>query len=435
MDLMEKTLYDAATQGDVHKLSELLENDPLILDRAILNSPHKTPLHAAAFLGHVEFVKEVMKVNSYMCLLRDKAGRNSLHLAAMSGKLEVLKAIIDSTPQAVREKTDDGGTILHLCAKYGRLEALKMVVNAIDDPDPLNAIDHPDLLNAKNDDGMTILHMAIVYRQTETIKYLLDEARVGVNIKNANGKTALDLLSAQGKIRSEIRSSLQKSEALRGKDVLNGDQTFRVLMAKNRKTIMVVASLIATMAFQVVVNPPGGVWQDDLSEGPNPHKIGEAVMAKTHPALCRRLIRAASTAFVSSLTTVVLLMDETRFTRSSMVSLVVLLRIMSVAIMSLLLTYAISLVAVVPKDIRGKLSETGVIVLIVVMAWSTTISYDSYYIWHLIKNWRTIVMPPIMSAIREGRTLNIADLQREIYLRALVNQQPGGHGVDARPAA
>ena len=99
----------------------------------------------------------------------------------------------------------------------------------------------------------------------QTIKYLLDEARVGVNIKNANGKTALDLLSAQGKIRSEIRSSLQKSEALRGKDVLNGDQTFRVLMAKNRKTIMVVASLIATMAFQVVVNPPGGVWQDDLS--------------------------------------------------------------------------------------------------------------------------------------------------------------------------
>nr|XP_027096864.1 ankyrin repeat-containing protein BDA1-like [Coffea arabica] len=417
MDLWEKTLYDAATQGDVHKFPELLEKDPLILDRAILNSPHKTPLHAAAFLGHVNFVKEVMKVNSYMCFLRDKAGRNPLHLAAMSGKLEVLKAIIDSTPQAVREKTDDGETILHLCAKYGQLKALKMVVHAIDDP---------DLLNAKNDDGMTILHMAIVYKQTETIKYLLDEARVGVNIENANGKTALDLLSAQGNIRSDIRSSLQKSKALRGKDVhpLNGEPTFRALMAKNRKTIMVVASLIATMAFQVVLNPPGGVWQDDSSEGPNPHKIGEVVMAKTHPALCRLLIRATSTAFVSSLTTVMLLMDESRFIRRSTLSLAVLFLIMTVAIMSILLTYAISLVTVAPKDIRGRLSETGVIVLIVVMAWSISIPYEFYEFWYMIKNWRTI-----MSAIRERTT------EWEFYLRFLYNQQPRGHEVDARPAA
>ncbi|CDP20035.1 unnamed protein product [Coffea canephora] len=412
---MEKTLYDAATQGDVDKLSELLEKDPLILDRAILNSPHKTPLHAAAFLGHVNFVKEVMKVNSYMCFLRDKAGRNPLHLAAMSGKLEVLKAMIDSTPQAVREKTDDGGTILHLCAKYGRLEALKMVVDAIDDP---------DLLNAKNDDGMTILHLAIVYKQTETIKYLMEEARVGVTIENANGKTALDLLAAQSNIGSEIPSSLQDFEALRGKGVLNRERAFRALMAKNRKAMMVVASLIATMAFQVVLNPPGGVWQDDLSEGPNPHKIGEVVMAKTHPGLCRHLIRATSTAFVSSLTTVMLLITkETKYNRSSIVSLMVLLLIMTVAIISILLTYVISLVTVAPKEIRGKLSETGVIVLIVVMAWSTSIPCYFYYIWYLIKNWLIIFMVPIISAVRE------------IDLRALVNQQLGGHGVDAGPAA
>lgn len=44
---------------------------------------------------------------------------------------------------------------------------------------------------------------------------------------------------------------------------------------------MVVASLIATMAFQAGLNPPGGVWEETKlnNQGILLHKAGEAVMA------------------------------------------------------------------------------------------------------------------------------------------------------------
>lgn len=45
---------------------------------------------------------------------------------------------------------------------------------------------------------------------------------------------------------------------------------------KKRNTLMVVASLIATMAFQVGANPPGGFWQDNFEgDAKTPaHKAG-----------------------------------------------------------------------------------------------------------------------------------------------------------------
>lgn len=56
-------------------------------------------------------------------------------------------------------------------------------------------------------------------------------------------------------------------------------------LGRKRSSLMVVASLIATVAFQAAITPPGGVWQDDLTNDENgkpvstPHKAGTAIMA------------------------------------------------------------------------------------------------------------------------------------------------------------
>lgn len=192
---MIRRLHEAAVEGSVTALLELLREDPLILDRQIIGFYSETPLHIAAVLGHVEFAKEILTlkpelagerdwpqkstplhftaakgymeiakalllVNPEMCLACDRNQRNPLHIAAMKGKIGVLKELVRSRPQAARVVADRGETILHLCVKHNQLEALKVLVETMQD-------DHHEFLSSKDDDGNTILHLAVDDKQIE----------------------------------------------------------------------------------------------------------------------------------------------------------------------------------------------------------------------------------------------------------------------------
>ncbi|KAL3500820.1 hypothetical protein ACH5RR_039913 [Cinchona calisaya] len=439
---METRLYNAALEGDVTTFNQLLEEDSLLLDKVILNCEDKNPLHLATIMGNVDFIKAIFlhlnndnsndsSTRDYMCLAGDRDGRNplhlaamfgkleflqvlirigdqlafqmclacdqdgrnALHLAAMHGKLEVLQVLIDNDAvhhmrlacdrdgrnplhfPAVQQKTDGGGTILHLCVKYNQLKALEMLINAIEDP---------EFVNAKNEDGMTILHLAIYYKQGQIIDYLVHHTPpVRVNIKNAAKKTALDLLLVKGDINFVTLTSLKRSGALEGKDIL----PLQEWIEKYRDAIMVVASLIATMAFQAGVSPPGGVWQDDdLTQGLNsPHKIGEAVMARTNPKYYTWLILANTTAFVSSLSIIILLIRGSRIPTRFLAFLLTSALWLAVATISV--TYAISLFTVSSKDTRGILSNVKVMAVVeLVSVWSVWIAIEVYEMYVLLKS-------------------------------------------------
>ncbi|XP_027081719.1 ankyrin repeat-containing protein ITN1-like [Coffea arabica] len=320
-----------------------------------------------------------------MCWTRDRDGRNPLHLAAMYGRVAVLQVLIHAGIRAALEKTDGGGTILHLCIKYNQLEALKIMVGKLKDP---------EFMNAKNEDGMTILHLAVYYEQHETIKYLLVNAGVEVNIKNANGKTTLDLLFGQGITKSsEVSRSLQEAGALKAKDIRSpiDDRKLKQLewFDKSREALMVVAILIATMAFQAGISPPGGLWQDDLLEGPNPHTIGEAVMAQKHPKYYWLLIRTNTIAFVSSLSTIILLIRGSSIPSKYFMPLLAF--VMWLAIATIAITYGIAFVTVAPKGARGRqLGNTSDILVILLMVWSGWMVATLYEINALFKKWLKI---------------------------------------------
>ncbi|KAK9101465.1 hypothetical protein Scep_024895 [Stephania cephalantha] len=311
---LRKELYKASRQGDANALIKLIEEDELVLERTITSSS-ETPLHIAAMLGHVEFTKEVLsrkpdlawefdyegfsplhlasarkniemvrelaRAEPDVCLSTDSDGRTPLHLAAMKGRVKIMEELLQCRPQAIDKVLLSGGeTILHLCAKHSRLEALELLLQWVPG--------HETSINSKDNHGNTVLHLAVAKKHIQIIKLLLAHD-VEVNALNHNGLTALDILT-QSTV-SDLKD-MEIAEALRGaggvtsgsgrtndahvvqvRDNSPGNEITRrgtssssrwgthlneyeKWLEKKQNTVMVVASLIASIGFQAILNPP-----------------------------------------------------------------------------------------------------------------------------------------------------------------------------------
>ncbi|KAF8020307.1 hypothetical protein BT93_G0881 [Corymbia citriodora subsp. variegata] len=403
---MERRLYKAAAEGDVTSLLDLLNDDPLILDRCIVWSYNETPLHVAAMLGHEKFVDEILdrrpelageldsqklsplhlatakgylgvvkkllSVNADMCYTRDKYGRNPLHIAVAKGRINVLKEMVQQSPDAARHKMEHGETILHLCVKHNNLEALKLLVETIQDN---------EFVNSKNDDGDTILHLAVADKQTETINFLMSCTTIEVDSPKWNGLAACDLLSQSGKpwqmdninnfcearMRSTNVNALSRSEIepITMRALPPNDQTIALLkkrkgwkknykkqydwLERKKSALMVVASLTATMAFQVGVNPPGGFWQDTTpgDNSTNPHSAGFSIMADNFPVGYSRFLAVNTLGFLASLSIILLLMSGLPLRHR--LFMWILMVIIWIAITSIAIAYGISVAVFTPS--------------------------------------------------------------------------------------
>ncbi|CAL9027611.1 unnamed protein product [Prunus brigantina] len=190
---MEKKLLDAAMEGNITMLKDLIQEDPLVLDRALASCVSETPLHVASMLGHLGFVKELLShrpelaseldsrgstplhlaaakghaeivkelalVDPAACMVRNEDGWTALHVAAVKGRVKVLSELARVRTESTRALTDRGEMVLHLCVGHNRLEGLKALADAFGKDD--------EFLNWKDFDGNTILHIAVAKKQVE----------------------------------------------------------------------------------------------------------------------------------------------------------------------------------------------------------------------------------------------------------------------------
>ncbi|KAL0426819.1 UNVERIFIED_CONTAM: Ankyrin repeat-containing protein BDA1 [Sesamum latifolium] len=425
---MEKRLSDAALQGNVTSLVHILDEDPLILDKLIVSCISETPLHTAAALGHLDFLKELLsrkpelaaELDSRGCsplhlaaakghvdvvkellsaggevgLERNTDGRTPLHVAAIKGRAAVLAELIRVKPELTRVLTDRGETGLHLCVKWNRLEALKLLVEEMGKDG--------ELVNWKDCEGNTALHIAVAKKHIEIINCLLTLSGLEVNALNKSGLTALDILrqSPRDLRDMEIEFALRKAGASSVKDLhlitddwipqkarqmtkrLSSQETRTKKpvvnpkstdwLGRKRSALMVVASLIATVAFQAGLTPPGGVWQDnytvDENGNPvsNPHSVGQSIMAYQEPRAYGIFMILNTIAFLASLSIILLLVSglPMRRRRWMWVQMV----IMWIAITAQVGTYFVTLRHMSPNDVEGVLRE---VTEISVLTWLT----------------------------------------------------------------
>ncbi|KAK9683795.1 hypothetical protein RND81_10G165000 [Saponaria officinalis] len=246
--------------------------------------------------GHLEIVKALISVNPDMCLARDVDGLNPVHVAATKGQVHVVYEILKVVPQAARERTNAGVTVLHLCVKHCQIDALKYLISVVDDA---------ELLNLGDFDGNTILHLAVATKQPEMLKFLVKNKKMEKNAINTNGLTSMDIhiRSKSGINHSEIWVALKKkAKALKAKTALKPRDKHRTWLESQRNALMVIASLIATMAFQVGINPPGGAWQDNMDG----HIAGNSIMPDVDKDQYDRLLIYNTVGLISSLSVILL---------------------------------------------------------------------------------------------------------------------------------
>ncbi|KAJ3682361.1 hypothetical protein LUZ60_014934 [Juncus effusus] len=289
--ITDNPLHIAALMGHAAFTAEIISMKPELTKQT--NGQGLTALHLAAARGHLLVVKELLKVGSELCLMREeKRGLVPLHLAVINGRTLVVKELLETCRASLIEVTHGGETVLHLAVKSDSLEVLGFLISL--------ALD-VDNLNEKDEMGNTILHLAVARRQKSAIELLLNNPRLDVNSINSEGFTPLDLLLVtqqkqgdlvlgemireHGGIVTQPSSSqhhvlLDSTSSSKDRDIEEGnlkpppDATDKRHF--NADGLMVVATLVATITFQAALNPPGGFIPDDDTHSDTK---GEVVLA------------------------------------------------------------------------------------------------------------------------------------------------------------
>ncbi|RVX17643.1 Ankyrin repeat-containing protein BDA1 [Vitis vinifera] len=397
---MEQMLYEAAAQGSVTSLYELLLKDPLIIDRVMLNYT-ETPLHIAALLGHADFAKEILLQKPELAAELDYRRSSPLHLAAAKGYIEIVKELLFVNPEMCLACDRDGRNPVHLAAMRGHVHVLKELVQA--KPHATWAAlprDAHEIMSAKDDNGFTILHLAVADKQLECHRVWdrMDSSRqsnhklstsstsIEVNAVNLNGCTASDILaqSRRDVQDMEISELLRHVGAAKAKNISFSAYEFG---SKERRLVGQAAVCINGCGITDChhglpswCEPPGDVWGDNSKYDPEgspapapssetPHTAGLSIMADNNPDAHTSFLVTNTISFLASLSIILLLISGLPINRRLFVW--ILMVIMWIAVTAMTLTYLVSITALTPNH---ELDHLSCMITVVAYAWTCLVA-------------------------------------------------------------
>ncbi|KAI3946256.1 hypothetical protein MKW92_035709 [Papaver armeniacum] len=286
-------LHIAVMSGDINFATKILSRKPdLVLKQ---DSNGFTPLHLASAQASVSMVRLLLKNKpAGASIVQDEDGRTPLHLAAMNNRVEIMKLLLEEgLPEAIHKRNNKNGeTILHCCVKSNtNLKTLKLLVNqVVHAPAPLQEQNpNPISINSTDNGGNTILHLAVKMGNMKITNYLLlnNNVKIDINVINKKRVKALNMLSQaeRNDLKFGCYSYYVRHETHKSKPLFkNGG---REGLKDRVNALLVVATLIAGIAFQAAMNPPGGVWQEDS-------KVNSSIDPVTYAYYLKSMLRSST---------------------------------------------------------------------------------------------------------------------------------------------
>ncbi|XP_053877581.1 ankyrin repeat domain-containing protein 6 isoform X4 [Malaclemys terrapin pileata] len=175
--VLSERLLIAAYKGQVDNVVQLINKGA----KVAVTKHGRTPLHLAAYRGHLRVVQILLKAGCDLDI-QDDGDQTALHRATVVGNTDVIATLIQEGC-ALDRQDKAGNTPLHLACQNSHSQSTRVL---------LLGGSRADL---KNNAGDTCLHVAARYNHLPIIRVLLS-AFCSVHEKNQAGDTALHVAAA-----------------------------------------------------------------------------------------------------------------------------------------------------------------------------------------------------------------------------------------------
>ncbi|XP_034912680.2 uncharacterized protein [Populus alba] len=263
------------SEGQTALHAAVIERHSDIMEILLRAKPHliteadhhgRTALHYAASLGDRRAVERLLEVDECTAYVLDKNGHSPLHVAARNGHADVIERIIHYCPDSGELLDLNGRSVLHFAVLSGKMNVVRCVVEIAE---------LQWLINQADNGGNTPLHLAAIERQTRILRCLIWDERVDHRARNENGQSVFDI---DGSIRESCfiyrcniikcvwRKLITVSNRITGKKnppCADQEAVARIQTYKRMgNTLLMVATLIATVTFAAAFTLPGGFNND-----------------------------------------------------------------------------------------------------------------------------------------------------------------------------